>query len=87
MLNGSRLPIPFLITSAWRNFLVACYSEANLGRPALAAVQTRPTYVAFRRQGKAPGPLPKGLLPVPDQHPILRMMTLHKGALTAPICK
>jgi PHAX RNA-binding domain len=41
-----------------------------IGRPALEAVQTRPTYVAFRMQGKAPGPLPKGLPPVPDQHPI-----------------
>jgi hypothetical protein len=29
MLHGSGLPIPFLITSAWRNFLVACYSEAR----------------------------------------------------------
>src|SRR5712691_4531898 len=29
MLNRSGLPIPFLITPAWRNFLVACYSEAN----------------------------------------------------------
>ena len=28
MLNGSGLPIPFLIASVWRNFLVACYSEA-----------------------------------------------------------
>jgi len=41
-----------------------------IGRPALDAIQTRPTYVAFRMQGKAPGPLPKGLPPVPDQHPI-----------------
>ena len=41
-----------------------------IGRPALDAVQTRPTYVAFRLQGKAPGPLPKGLPPVPDQQPI-----------------
>jgi PHAX RNA-binding domain len=41
-----------------------------IGRPALDAVQTRPTYVAFRMQGKEPGPLPKGLPPVPDQHPI-----------------
>jgi hypothetical protein len=41
-----------------------------IGRPALDAIQTQPTYVAFRMQGKAPGPLPKGLPPVPDQHPI-----------------
>jgi len=41
-----------------------------IGRPALDAIQTRPTYVALRMQGKAPGPLPKGLPPVPDQHPI-----------------
>jgi hypothetical protein len=41
-----------------------------IGRPALEAVQTRPTYVAFRMQGKAPGPLPKGLPPVPDQQPM-----------------
>ena len=30
MLNGSGLPVPFLITPAWRNFLVACYSEAQV---------------------------------------------------------
>ena len=36
-----------------------------IGRPVLDAIQTRPTYVAFRMQGKAPGPLPKGLPPVP----------------------
>jgi hypothetical protein len=41
-----------------------------IGRPALDAIQTRPTYVTFRMQGKAPGPLPKGLPPVPDQQPI-----------------
>jgi hypothetical protein len=29
MLNSSGLPLPFLITSAWRNFLVGCYSEAE----------------------------------------------------------
>ena len=28
--------------------------------PALDAVQTRPTKIALRMQGKAPGPLPKG---------------------------
>ena len=47
-----------------------------IGRPALEAIQTRPTYVAFRLQGKAPGPLPKGLPPVPDQHPILWLVVI-----------
>jgi PHAX RNA-binding domain-containing protein len=47
-----------------------------IGRPALEAIQTRPTYVAFRMQGKAPGPLPKGLPPVPDQHPILWLVVI-----------
>jgi hypothetical protein len=47
-----------------------------IGRPALDAVQTRPTYVAFRMQGKAPGPLPKGLPPVPDQHPITWLVVI-----------
>lgn len=32
-----------------------------IGRPALDAIQTRPTYIALRMQGKEPGPLPKGL--------------------------
>jgi hypothetical protein len=55
-----------------------------IGRPALEAVQTRPTYVAFRMQGKAPGPLPKGLPPVPAQHPIMCFVrkvcrACHKG--------
>jgi len=61
-----------------------------IGKPALDAVQTRPTYVAFRMQGKAPGPLPKGLPPVPDQHPItwlvviaLRQWNRVKDSLTA----
>ena len=30
MLHGSGLPILFVITPAWRHFLVACYSEASL---------------------------------------------------------
>jgi hypothetical protein len=47
-----------------------------IGRPALDAVQTRPTYVAFRMQGKAPGPLPKGLPPVPDQQPITWLVVM-----------
>ena len=47
-----------------------------IGRPALEAIQTRPTYVAFRMQGKAPGPLPKGLPPVPDQHPITWLVVI-----------
>ena len=47
-----------------------------IGRPALDAVQTRPTYVAFRMQGKAPGPLPKGLPPVPDQQPITWLVVI-----------
>jgi hypothetical protein len=47
-----------------------------IGRPALEAVQTRPTYVAFRMQGKAPGPLPKGLPPVPDQQPITWLVVI-----------
>jgi len=47
-----------------------------IGRPALEAIQTRPTYVAFRMQGKAPGPLPKGLPPVPDQHPIAWLVVI-----------
>ena len=47
-----------------------------IGRPALEAVQTRPTYVAFRMQGKAPGPLPKGLPPVPDQHPMTWLVVI-----------
>jgi hypothetical protein len=29
MFNGPALSIPFLITPAWRNFVVACYSEAS----------------------------------------------------------
>jgi PHAX RNA-binding domain len=47
-----------------------------IGRPALDAIQTRPTYIAFRMQGKAPGPLPKGLPPVPDQHPIAWLVVI-----------
>jgi hypothetical protein len=47
-----------------------------IGRPALEAIQTRPTYIALRMQGKAPGPLPKGLPPVPDQHPITWLVVI-----------
>jgi hypothetical protein len=47
-----------------------------IGRPALDAIQTRSTYVAFRMQGKAPGPLPKGLPPVPDQQPITWLVVI-----------
>ena len=47
-----------------------------IGRPALDAIQTRPTYVALRMQGKEPGPLPKGLPPVPDQHPITWLVVI-----------
>jgi hypothetical protein len=47
-----------------------------IGRPALDAVQTRPTYVAFRMQGKEPGPLPKGLPPVPAQHSITWLVVI-----------
>src|SRR3954470_12119746 len=47
-----------------------------IGRPALEAIQTRPTYVAFRLQGKASGPLPKGLPPVPDQQPITWLVVM-----------
>ena len=47
-----------------------------IGRPEPHAVQTRPTYVAFRMQGKAPGPLPKGLPPVPAQQPITWLVVI-----------
>jgi PHAX RNA-binding domain-containing protein len=47
-----------------------------IGRPELRTVQTQPTYVAFRMQGKAPGPLPKGLPPVPDQQPITWLVVM-----------
>jgi hypothetical protein len=47
-----------------------------IGRPALDAIQPRPTYVALRMQGKEPGPLPKGLPPVPDQHPITWLVVI-----------
>ena len=47
-----------------------------IGRPALEAIQTRSTYVAFRMQGKAPGPLPKGLPPVPAQQPITWLVVI-----------
>jgi hypothetical protein len=47
-----------------------------IGRPALEAIQPRPTYIAFRMQGKEPGPLPKGLPPVPAQHPITWLVVI-----------
>jgi len=47
-----------------------------IGRPALDAIQTQPTYIVFRMQGKEPGPLPKGLPPVPDQHPIAWLVVI-----------
>src|SRR4030095_4325147 len=47
-----------------------------IGRPALEAIQTRPTYVAFRMQGKAPGPLPTRLPPVAEQHPIAWLVVI-----------
>ena len=60
------------------------------GRPDVQAVQTRPTYVAFRMQGQAPSALPKGLPPVPGQAPItwlvviaLRQWDRVKGSLAA----
>src|SRR5919109_4685643 len=46
------------------------------GRPDTQAVHTRPTYVAFRMQGKAPGSLPKGLPPVPGQGPITWLVVI-----------
>jgi hypothetical protein len=53
-----------------------------IGRPALDAVQTQPTYVAFRLQGKAPGPLPKGLPSVPDQQPITWLVVMARRQWT-----
>ncbi len=47
-----------------------------IGRPDVGAVQTRPTYVAFRMQGKEAGSLPKGLPPVPDQQPITWLVAI-----------
>ena len=51
-----------------------------IGRPDVQAVQARSTFVAFRMQGKEPGPLPKGLPPVPSQGPLtwLVAMALHQ---------
>jgi hypothetical protein len=46
------------------------------GRPDVQAVHTRPTYVAFRMQGKPPGSLPKGLPPVPGQGPITWLVVI-----------
>jgi len=47
-----------------------------IGRPEAQAVQTRPTYVAFRMQGKEPSALPKGLPPVPGQTPITWLVVI-----------
>ena len=47
-----------------------------VGRPEAQAVQTRPTYVAFRLQGKEPSSLPKGLPPVPGQTPITWLVVI-----------
>jgi PHAX RNA-binding domain len=47
-----------------------------VGRPEAQAVQTRPTYVAFRMQGKEPSSLPKGLPPVPGQGPITWLVVI-----------
>jgi PHAX RNA-binding domain len=46
------------------------------GRPDLQAIQTRPTYVAFRMQGAEPGSLPSGLPPVPGQAPIVWLVVV-----------
>jgi hypothetical protein len=46
------------------------------GRPEAQAVQTRPTYIAFRMQGKDLGSLPKGLPPVPGQGPITWLVVI-----------
>ena len=53
-----------------------------IGRPALDAVQTQPTYVAFRMRGNAPGPLPKGLPPVPDPQPITWLVVIARRQWT-----
>jgi hypothetical protein len=47
-----------------------------IGRPEVSAIQTRPTYVAFRMQGTEPGSLPKGLPPVPAQQPITWLVVI-----------
>jgi hypothetical protein len=47
-----------------------------VGRPEVSAVQTRPTYVAFRMQGTAAASLPKGLPPVPNQQPITWLVVI-----------
>jgi PHAX RNA-binding domain len=47
-----------------------------IGRPEAHAVQTRPTYVAFRMQGKEPSSLPKGLPPVPGQTPLTWLVVI-----------
>ena len=47
-----------------------------IGRPDAQAIQTRPTYVAFRMQGKEAGSLPKGLPPVPGQQPMTWLVVI-----------
>jgi hypothetical protein len=47
-----------------------------IGRPEAQAIQTRPTYVAFRMQGTEPRSLPKGLPPVPGQGPITWLVVI-----------
>ena len=47
-----------------------------IGRPDVQAVQARSTSVAFRMQGKEPGPLPKGLPPVPSQGPLTWLVAM-----------
>jgi hypothetical protein len=46
------------------------------GWPDVQAVQVRPTSVAFRRLGTAPGALPTGLPPVPGQVPITWLVVI-----------
>ena len=47
-----------------------------IGRPDVQAVQACSTSVAFWMQGKEPGPLPKGLPPVPSQGPITWLVAI-----------
>src|ERR1700704_5889217 len=47
-----------------------------IGRPDVQAIQTQPTYVAFRMQGQEPGSLPKGLPPVPGRQPITWLVVI-----------
>ena len=47
-----------------------------IGRPDVQVVQACSTSVAFRMQGKEPGPLPKGLPPVPSQGPMTWLVAI-----------